>query len=64
MMQVVVTKNGHVLGAHSWVDGFRPIKTPCPAVCVRVTDVLARACWLARHVSEEAADEFLDRWTG
>ena len=53
-----VTQSGHVLGTHTWVDGFRPVAAPSR----RMTedDVLARCMWLSRHASEEAAEEFLE----
>ena len=64
-MQIVTTTQGHVLGVHSWTGGFRPIVKPTySAVCLREKETLAHACWLARHVSPEAADEYLDRWAG
>lgn len=54
-----IIQSGHVLGTHSWVDGFRPVVAPRHAM--NEDDILAHCMWLVAHVSEEAAEEFLER---
>jgi len=57
---IVKTETGHVLGTHSWVDGFKPVMCPSRRLCE--SKAQAHALWLERHVSSEAGLEFIDAW--
>ncbi len=60
MAQIVSTETGHILGTHSWVDGFKPVS--CPVRRLDDNEAQAHAMWLERHISSEAGIEFLDAW--
>ncbi len=55
----VVSENGHVLGTHSWVEGFKPLKVSSRTSEI---DVLAHALYLERTVSSEAGLEYIEVW--
>lgn len=57
--RVVTTENGHICGTHSWATGF--IAVPQKACRLTEDSILAKASWLSKHVSNEAAEEYFDR---
>lgn len=59
-MQIVLSAAGVVLGTYSWCDGFKATKQPTRRFSEREAEV--HALWLERHVSSDAAIEFIDRW--
>ena len=60
--KIVTTTEGRVLGAHSWVDGYKPISRTAQLRRLSESEADAHMTWIARHVSQEAASEFLDKW--
>lgn len=63
-MHILKNPTGRVVGVHSWTEGFKPLTMPRQAGRLSDKEALAHALYLARNVSPEAADEFLDRWCG
>ncbi len=61
-MHIIKNPTGRVVGVHSWTEGFKSLALPRPAGRLSDKEALAHALYLARHVSFEAADKFLDRW--
>lgn len=58
---IVKTDDGHVIGTHSWVDGFKPVKCQ-PRHRLSEKEVEAHAMWIEKHLSSEDALDFIDRW--
>jgi hypothetical protein len=60
MIIIANTTTGHVVGVHSWTEGFVPLK--CPVRRLTEREAVAHAMWLELHISSECALEFIDRW--
>jgi hypothetical protein len=59
-MTVIVTKDGRIIGISNFVDGLIPLTRRFR--CLSEEEAMAHASYLERHVSSEAALDFIDRW--
>ena len=61
-MNIIRTKSGHVLGAHSWTTGFVPTNRQHVFIIRTEWEAERHALYLERTISSEVASEFLDWW--
>lgn len=62
MQMEIVVEDGHVVGARSWVDGFRPLPRRIIRRLVDEEEALRHAEWIAATASHEAAVRFIQMW--